>query len=130
MNIYSVIFIGLISALAIIAAGYFFTAIYNNFTAGQKFRLELASRIEGLRLNKMLVKKQININKYLHTLPVHKIENQIRCCAACRETVLCDQILSPDNKLVTNFAFCPNSKDLDKFNNKNINNAGEVACEN
>lgn len=115
MNLYSIIFIGLISGLSLVALAYFFLAIYNNFKAGQSYRQELAKRIEKLRLNKMLEKKQIKLNRYIHELPVHQIENQIRNCETCIEAIFCDQIFSHDNVLTTNHSFCPNIKTLNNL---------------
>ena len=115
MNQYTIIIIGLFASLSLVAVAYFFTAIYKNFKAGQLFRKELANRIERLRLNKMLEKKQIKLNRYIHELPVHQIENQIRNCETCIEGIFCDQILSHDNVLITNYSFCPNIKTLDNL---------------
>lgn len=126
MNLFSIIFIGVISLMGVCTVAYFLMAIFNNFMAGQSFRQELAKRIEKLRLSKMLEKKQINLTRYLHELPVHQIENQIRNCGACKEAIFCDQILSPDNVLTTNYSFCPNIQILNSLNRTNLQKATPV----
>ena len=110
MNLFSILFIGVILVLACITATRFIFVIASNFNAGQHVRKRLLSQIKMLRLEKMLGKRKIDMQTYLHRSPIHRIENQIRHCESCREIALCDEVLSPDNKLVTNFSFCPNAE--------------------
>ncbi len=110
MNLFSILFIGCILFFSCVIAVYFVIAIYNNFKVGQRTRDNLIERIKMLRLNKMLVKRKINVKKYLHTIPIYQIENHLRNCESCMNIEECDQELTSVNKEDSNYSFCPNAE--------------------
>lgn len=91
-------------------------AVTRDYKIGPCFRDELAQRIKLLRLEKMLTKINIKLKHYLHSMPVTKIENQIRSCESCPETSQCDHVLkqsAPDD-----LSFCPAFKALSQLSPK------------
>ena len=82
----TVIAVGLLWLLAAVLAFILFAAIFFNMKVGMRFRQDLANRIHGLRLGKMLNALGIDIDSYLHSEPVVDIENQINRCTQCTNT--------------------------------------------
>lgn len=118
MNLFSVLFIGCILFFSCVIAVYFIIAILNNFKMGQRTRESLTERIKMLRLNKMLEKRKINLMGYLHTVPIHKIENQLRNCESCMNIDECDKELASIKKEDINFSFCPNAESFTELREK------------
>ena len=103
----------LITLLILIVAVVIVIAITSNFRVGLRFRDELTQRIKFLRLDKMLAKKNIKREHYLHTESVTNIENQIRSCESCAVTKQCDQVLKESSP--ADLSFCPNDEDLESI---------------
>ena len=120
MSYVSIITFVLISLLVLIIAIVIITSITGNFRAGLRLREDLASRIKFLRLDKMLSKRNIKREQYLHVESVTNIENQIRSCESCSVTKQCDQVLkeSAKDSSPADLSFCPNDEDLDSIANK------------
>ncbi len=106
----SIISFVLITLLILTVAILMAFAVTRNFKAGLRFRDELAQRVRFLRLDKMLKKRDIKLNDYLHAQSVANIENQIRNCESCSETKQCDQVLNESSP--PDLSFCPNDEDL------------------
>jgi len=116
MTYISIIIFVLISVLVLIIAAVIITAITGNFRTSLRLREYLAQRLKYLRLDKMLSKRNIKREHYLHAESVTNIENQIRSCESCSETKKCDEVLkegSPDD-----LSFCPNDEALESISNK------------
>ena len=113
MTYISIIPFILITLLILIVAVLTAFAVTRDFKVGLRFRDELARRVRYLRLDKMLTKRNINLNHYLHTESVTNIENQIRGCESCAVTRQCDQILKQNT--AANLSFCPNHDDLESI---------------
>ena len=116
MTYISVITFALISVLVLIIAAVIMTSITGNFKTGLRLREDLAQRVKYLRLDKMLSKRNIKREHYLHTESVVNIENQIRSCESCSATQKCDEVLKegpPDD-----LSFCPNDEALESIANK------------
>ena len=106
----------LISVLVLIVATVIISAITGNFRTSLRLREYLAQRLKYLRLDKMLSKRNIKREHYLHTESVVNIENQIRSCESCSATTKCDEVLKegpPDD-----LSFCPNDEALESIANK------------
>ncbi len=106
----SIISFVLITLLILIVAVLMAFAVTRDFKLGLRFRDELARRIRLLRLDKMLKKRGITCENYLHVESVTNIEKQIRNCESCSETKQCDQVLKENSP--TDLSFCPNDEDF------------------
>ena len=110
MTYISIMQFGLIILLILLVAVVLTVAVLSNFRVGLRFRDELARRIKFLRMDKMLTKRNIKLEHYLHTESITKIENQIRNCESCSEIKQCDQVLKESSP--PDLSFCPNDKDF------------------
>ena len=110
MSYISIVPFILITLLLMMVAVLVALAVTRDFKVGLRFRDELARRIRLLRLDKMLKKRGITRENYLHVESVTNIENQIRNCESCSETKQCDQILKENSP--TDLSFCPNDEDF------------------
>ena len=110
----------LISLIILIVAIVLFTAITGDFRKGLRLREELAQRVRYLRLDKMLSKRNITREGYLHLESISNIETQIRTCESCSLTEQCDRALkktSPED-----LDFCPLDENLEQIANRVISN--------
>lgn len=108
-------FVLIISLILVIVTG-MAIAILSNYRTGLRFRDELTRRIKYLRLDKMLSKRNITREHFLHIGSISNIENQIRSCESCSITEQCDQALKESSS--TDLSFCPNDEDLESIANK------------
>ncbi len=106
----------MITLLILFVAVLMVIAIINSFRVGVRFRDELAQRVKFLRLDKMLAKRNIKREHYLHTESVTNIENQIRSCESCSLTKKCDQALKQSSP--ADLSFCPNDEDFESIAKK------------
>lgn len=106
----------LITLLVLLVAVVMAIAITSNFRVGLRFRDELAQRLRFLRMDKMLAKRNIKREHYLHTESVTNIENQIRSCESCSVTKKCDEALKESSP--TDLSFCPNDESLESIAKK------------
>lgn len=116
MSYASIITFVLITLFVLIVVAAMIFAIVGNFIVGQRFRDELAQRVKFLRLDKMLAKRNIKREYYLHTESVTNIENQIRSCESCSATKKCDQALKQSSP--ADLSFCPNDEDFESIAKK------------
>jgi len=101
--------------LAVIALGAaIIWAITSNLRQGEAFRQKLGERLGRLRLEGALKRFGIDPARYLHTQPIVGIEDQMRKCRTCEETVRCDDTLAKPAFQEEDFAFCPNYPELQK----------------
>lgn len=113
-----IILIVLITLVILVVSIVIFTAITGDFRKGLRLREELAQRVRYLRLDKMLSKKNIKREDYLHLESIANIETQIRTCESCSFTEQCDQTLK--ERSPTDMSFCPIDEDLELIANKSI----------
>jgi len=106
----------LISLLILIVAIVLFTAITGDFRKGLRLREELAQRVRYLRLDKMLSKRNIKREDYLHLESISNIETQIRTCESCSRTEQCDQSLKESSP--ADLRFCPIDENLELIANR------------
>ncbi len=116
MTYVSIIIFVLIFLLVLIIAAVIVTSITGNFKTGLRLRQELAQRIKYLRLDKMLSKRNIKPEHYLHTESITNIENQIRSCESCSVTRKCDEVLKEGSP--GDLSFCPNDEVLELIASK------------
>ena len=112
MNLLSLIVGGLLTVLTLTFAVMLVSAIVFNLKAGKKYRNSLATRIDQLRLSKMLSAVGIDVNSYLHTQNIVDIQKHMDLCAACENTDTCDEQLADGHVKVDDIVFCNNEKPL------------------
>ena len=112
----SYILLIIITSLILLIAAVLVIAISSNFRMGLRIRNELTQRIKFLRLDKMLQKRNIKREHYLHTESVTSIENQIRNCEACSVIKQCDESLEESS--TADLSFCPNHEDFESIAKK------------
>ncbi len=116
MSYVSIIIFTLIILLILVSVVVMAIAILDNFKTGERLRDEMARRVRFLRLDKMLSKRNIKREQYLHVETVTNIENQIRSCESCSVTRKCDEALKENSP--ADLSFCPNDDDLKSITNK------------
>ena len=113
----------LISLIILIVAVVLFIAITGDFRKGLRLREELAQRVRYLRLARMLAKRNIKREDYLHIESISNIETQIRTCESCSRTEQCDQALKEISP--ADLGYCPIDEDLKLIANRVISNLKE-----
>ena len=116
-----IITIVLISLIILVVAIVLFTAITGDFRKGLRLREELAQRVRYLRLDKMLSKRNIRREDYLHIESISNIETQIRTCESCSMTEQCDQALKEISP--ADLGFCPIDENLELITKRVISNS-------
>jgi hypothetical protein len=116
MTYLPIILIVLISLVILIVAVVIFTAIVGDYKTGLSIRDAIAQRVKYLRLDKMLAKRNIKREDYLHTESITNIENQIRNCESCSEIKQCDEALKQGSP--ADLSFCPNDEVFESIANK------------
>jgi len=116
MTYLPIILLVLIILVILVVAIVIFTAIVGDFRMGLSVREAIAQRIKYLRLDKMLVKRNIKREDYLHTESVTNIENQIRNCESCSVIKQCDEALKEGSP--ADLSFCPNDEDFESIAKK------------
>lgn len=72
----------------------------------RRIRTDLERRLRRFRFHKMLAYLGVDRESYIRTVPVEIIEGQLRRCAGCGNTEICDACLH--GRRVTDMRFCPN----------------------
>ncbi len=85
-------------------------AISGNVRVGQRFREKLMERLKQLPFNRMLGKRNLDVNDYLHNMPVTDIEKQLRNCDECTAKEECKETLEDEEKSEKDYSFCPNDE--------------------
>ena len=116
MTYVPIILLVLLALVILAVALVIFVAIVGDFRSGLSIRDAFAQRIKYLRLDKMLAKRNIKREHYLHTESVMNIENQIRNCESCSVIKQCDEALKEG--LPSDLGFCPNDEIFESIANK------------
>jgi hypothetical protein len=82
-------------------------AIVRNMRQGEQCRLDLAARLDKLRLGRALDAFGVEREHYLHSERVVDIEHHLRNCVSCEAVNRCDRCLSTAD-CGRAFEFCPN----------------------
>jgi hypothetical protein len=114
MNIISLVVITLLCALAVYLAARMTVAILGNFHTGRQFRKGLVERAQRLRLTRMLQRRGIDPQEYLHHDSVVSIEKQLRACEACDATRACDVAIASRTG-ETDMGFCANDSSFESY---------------
>ena len=115
MTVVSYIILGLIAVIIGVLAVSFVWLISRNMQQGREVREQLAERIRGLRMSKMLSALGLDFNGYLHKVPLHRISESMHNCETCPTTAQCDQVLKQESVTPQEIDFCPNQNCLGKF---------------
>lgn len=91
------------------------SAIIVNLNAGKEFRRSLATRMDQLRLSKMITALGLDNNHYLHSQSIADIEKRIHQCSSCENTERCDEQLSEQGVTTDDIAFCNNEESLQEM---------------
>jgi hypothetical protein len=116
MTYLPIILLVLITLVILVVAVVIFVAIVGDFRTGLTVREAIAQRIKYLRLDKMLAKRNIKREDFLHTESVMNIENQIRNCESCSVIKQCDEALEEGSS--ADLSFCPNDEIFESIANK------------
>ncbi|MFO1436224.1 MAG: DUF6455 family protein [Gammaproteobacteria bacterium] len=116
MNIVSLLVVLALAALAAYMAVRMSVAISGDFHAGRQFRRALIERVRRLRLQRMLDRRGISAEEYLHRQPAVDIEQRIRACESCDATQQCDVALA-SRKEDTDLSFCANDEAFNRYRN-------------
>lgn len=110
MNISILIF----SLIMIVVIGIIATtlriALKQNFNISQQLRAKLMEKLKQLPFHRMLSKRNIDVNKYLHDIPINDIENQLQSCSECATNKKCEEVLATADKSDVDYSFCPNDE--------------------
>jgi len=116
MTYLTIILLVLITLVIMIVAAVILAAIVIDFRTGLSVREAIAQRVKYLRLDKMLAKRNIKREDYLHTESVTNIENQIRNCESCSVIKQCDEALKEGSP--ADLGFCPNDEAFESIAKK------------
>jgi hypothetical protein len=112
MNIITIVTMVLLGVILVTFSVLLPVAIIFNVRAGEKYRKGLAEKVNRLRLGKMLMALGVDINIYLNTERSVEIQQHIDRCAACSNTVECDDRLADQDIAPDNIGFCNNEASL------------------
>jgi Family of unknown function (DUF6455) len=96
-----------------------------NVKTGILYRQKLASKINDLRLSRMLTALGIDINQYLHNERVIDIADQMNRCVSCENTQTCDDDMLKGKVSVYSIDYCNNEQTLKKI--VTINKSAEAS---
>jgi hypothetical protein len=109
----------IITALLTLLTGAFVVllvlAIMFNLKAGQRYRANLAKRLDQLRLGKMLSALGIDTEAYLHSERILDIHQQMDRCSSCANTDRCDDQLADGTVRSDEIDFCNNERSLQEL---------------
>ncbi len=94
---------------------FFILLIAKNVRQGKVVRQKLALRVESLRMSKMLSALGLDFSKYLHEVPLNKINSSMSKCENCDSLEQCDEKLQQDIIKPEEIDFCPNHECLGQF---------------
>jgi hypothetical protein len=106
----SLIFIVFIIVVLGIIAMTLKIAISGNVKVGQQFRKKLMERLKQLPFNSS--KRNIDVNKYIHDMPVNDLEKQLHNCDGCTTKGECEEALAKEGTSDADYSFCPNDEYL------------------
>lgn len=82
-----------------------------NYLTGWRFRQQLSERVNRLRLGRMLARRGINVQEYLHRIPVVQLDREARACEGCNQTRTCEEVLARGTA-GTSLDFCVNHNEF------------------
>jgi Family of unknown function (DUF6455) len=85
-------------------------AIKQNFNVSQQLRIKLMDKLKQLPFYKMLTRRDIDINEYLHDQQINDIEIQLKNCNECSPNKKCAEVLAKEDKPGIDYSFCPNDE--------------------
>lgn len=107
---------GIVLAILIVATAYL---IVRSVGQGRQLQQGLEDGVSGLRLKRMLQKRHIDVDEYLHRENSSDIREQIRRCESCDSLDECDHYLgTAPGKTKAEPDFCPNQAVLDRITEK------------
>ncbi len=115
MDIISLTIAGLFTLLTGAFIALLVLAIVFNVTAGQRYRENLAQKLDQLRLGKMLSALGIDTEVYLHSERILDIHQQMNRCSSCVNTDQCDDQLSDGAVGADEIDFCNNERSLQEM---------------
>lgn len=115
MNLGTGFYLLFIVGLLLVTSAGLIWIINANFRTGQRIREVLWERIKLLRLGRMLKKRGISPETYLHGAALHDIEAGIRNCESCKKINECDNALEAATRDDKDLSFCPNDIALKKY---------------
>ena len=119
MSIISMLVLGIMAlAVGILSVG-FVWLISRSISQGADVRVELAQRVESLRMSKMLKKFGLDFDHYLHQVPLSQIKKSMNNCENCTTTQQCDEALKQEVVDPQAIEFCPNHECLGRFSELN-----------
>ena len=80
----------------------------------RSYRIELLSRVDQLRIHKMLARLGISPRRYIRKARSLDVERQLMACEHCKTTDTCDAYLE-ENSNVDEKTFCPNFTQLQSY---------------
>jgi len=110
-------------ALVLLLAGFMLRLSYTiliNLINGRKFHHELEKEFNKLRLSNMLAALGISKTDYLYQNNVADINQQMKNCADCSNTVECDEKLAAPALNVDEIEFCNNEANLIEMKNRQV----------
>ena len=87
MNVVSSLLIALMAALLMVTIGRLIVAIAGDVLRSNRVRANLKDRLRLLRMNKMLARRNIPLDEYLHGESVSDVEQRVRACVRVRQTL-------------------------------------------
>jgi hypothetical protein len=114
MNILSILVVTALTLVAAYLAVRMTVAILGNFHDGRQFRRALIERAQRLRMMRMLERRGIDAQAYLHQDSVVNIEKQLRACEMCETTRTCDTTIA-SRKGESDFGFCANDSSFERY---------------
>ena len=119
MNPLTLAAIGLVAIILAVTGIRMVLAIGTNFTVGRQIRAGLRHRVTRLRLGRMLARRGIDLDTYLHEMPMTDLENHIRACENCEQTTACNRTLAKGGSdSPSDLGFCPNETPLTEYKAK------------
>ena len=118
MNILNIVSLTSMLLLSLLMASFVIllsAAIVFNTRAGMKYRKTLATRLEKLRLGKMLTALGIDSDSYLSRERAVDIHRQMERCTSCTNTEECDSRLADENVDTETLDYCNNEASLRKL---------------
>jgi len=118
MNTLTILALVLLTLLLVTFSVLLPVAIVFNVRAGEKYRRDLAEKVNRLRLGKMLEALGVDIDIYLNSERSLDIQQHIDRCNACDNTAECDDKLTGQGIDPDHIGFCNNEASLREIANK------------
>ena len=87
----------------------------SSYAGARLTRGQLAWRLKGTRMARMLQRLGIEEERYVAETPVSTMRAQLDTCSSCRRKAECDEALDYTGLKRKTFAFCPNKPALHRI---------------